>query len=221
MFLTCVSAVLHVQVVLTFATLTVASSIAIVGEKLISPYTLYTTAERMTPCNTRANLVELCCALGDWIRFIPLPDSFTYGVKYFLLDLFSSSPSPSLLFCHWHVVSSLSFLSLHPFAFSPSVSLRLSDSSISELQPPVQEWVISSKLIWPLMIGSGTYSSVSDWPRDAEANFPWCSWRIVVALNYHLLCVCVCSTRACTVTACVCKCLHKCLRVWKELVDWQ
>lgn len=42
------------------------------------------------------------------------------------------------------------------------------------------------------MIGLRTYSSVSYWPRDKEANFPWCSWRIVVALNYHLLCVCVC-----------------------------
>lgn len=50
---------------LKFATLNVAFRIAIVGEKLISPYTLYTTAERMTPCNTRANRVELCCALGS------------------------------------------------------------------------------------------------------------------------------------------------------------
>lgn len=48
---------------LKFANLNVASRIAIVGEKLISPYTLYTTAERMTPCNTRANRVELCCAV--------------------------------------------------------------------------------------------------------------------------------------------------------------
>lgn len=102
-----------------------------------------------------------------------------------------------------------------------SLSLRLS-------QCPVREWVISGKLIWPLMIGSGTHSSVSDWPRDKEANFPWCSWRIVVALNYHLLCacvrvyVCVCVYHKCVASAdCihVQECLHKCLSacVWKEL----
>lgn len=119
---------------LKFATLNVAFRIAIVGEKLISPYTLYTTAERMTPCNTRANRVELCCALGG--EALIGSALFTYGVKYFLLDLFSSSPSPSLLFCHWHVVSALSFspsiLLLSP-PVSPSVSLTPPSASFSLL----------------------------------------------------------------------------------------
>lgn len=119
-----------------------------------------------------------------------------------------------------------SYPSLH-YIFSPSVfplplpiitppvshSVSLTVSSASEFRRPVQEWVINSKLIWPLMIGSGTHSSVSDWPRDEEANFPWCSWRIVVALNYHLLCV---SLYVCVHHKCVqvqALSLHACARV--------
>lgn len=52
---------------------------------------------------------------------------------------------------------------------SSASTLHLSPSYFSRL---VQEWVISSKLIWSLMIGSSTYSSVSYWPGDKEANFP-------------------------------------------------
>lgn len=214
---------------LKFTTLNVASRITIVGEKLISPYTLCTTAERMTPCNTRANRVELCCALGGEALIGSALFHFLI-VSPMQLNIFwwsSSHPPPH------HPYFSATGTLYPPSFFSPSilllsppsVSLHLSDS-ISELQPPVREWVISSKLIWPLMIGSGTYSSVSDWPRDEEANFPWCSWRIVVALNYHLPCVYVC---VCVAWEHVLR-LHACasvfINVWEcgrswQLVDWQ
>lgn len=110
--------------------------------------------------------------------------------------------------------SSFCFSALHLCGLPPTHSTlshnplgRCWSSSASTLHPfpsyfsrLVQEWVISSKLILSLMIGSSTYSSVSYWPGDKEANFPWCSWRIVVALNYHLLCVLVC----------VCVCVRAC-----------
>lgn len=120
--------------------------------------------------------------------------------------------------------SLLTALSFSPPSLACRLFVCLSDSSTSEFRHPVWEWVISSKLIWPLMIGSGTHSSVSDWPGDQEANFPRCSRRIVVALNYHLLCAV--HVRGCgfvtSVCWCVCGdrarvCLCKCLSVSKEL----
>lgn len=121
----------------------------------------------------RCNVWDTAIVLFDTISFHKVPPlSILSGPLHFLF-----------LFCLLSIFPSISCLPL---------ILWLSLC-------PVRQWVISSKLIWPLMIGSGTYSSVSDWPRDKEANFPWCSWRIVVALNYHLLCVsvCVCTTSVC------------------------
>ncbi len=125
-----------------------------------------------------------------WISsplFLPLT---VHPSKLCLLSFPTLPFIPPITFSHFFSAP------LHfPSIYSLSLSLWLSSC-------PVREWVISSKLIWPLMIGLGTYSSVSDWPRDREANFPWCSWRIVVALNYHLLCV--------RVYVCV---YHKCVPV--------
>lgn len=104
-----------------------------------------------------------------------------------------------------------------PQSFPPSAYVS---ASATVFRHPVRVWVISGELIWPLMIGSGTCSSVSDWARDEEANFPWCSWRIVVALNYHLLCVWA------RVWVCAQTRAYVFINVWVrgrswQLVDWQ
>lgn len=146
--------------------------------------------------------------------FLPPQGSYPIHPSWFYPSSFHTPlTNPSLILTLRSSYFSSSPLPILHLFLPSSLSLCLWLSSC-----PVREWVISSKLIWPLMIGSGTYSSVSDWPRDEEANFPWCSWRIVVALNYHLLCVCVC---VCSSAVCVHvqECLHKCLSVcvWKEL----
>lgn len=130
---------------------------------------------------------------------------------YFLWGCFSSFPPFFLLS---YLLLAAGFLPPFPHShlppLPPSIHPALQPvSSASVPRRPVREWVISGKLIWPLMIGSGTCSSVPDWPRDEEANFPRCLWQIVVALNYHLLCECV-LCRECTGDTCVeaTACMH-------------